>query len=50
MRATWLGMLAVLAALPAAAGEMPWAKDFESAQAQAAVSGRLIMIDFYADW
>ena len=31
------------------AGEMPWAKNWEAAQASAKESGKLIMLDFYTD-
>ncbi len=50
MRMSTAGLLTLLMVAPVSAGEMPWAKDYESARMQAAISGRLIMIDFYADW
>ena len=42
--------LAAIAAASASASEMPWAKDYKSAKAQASKSGKLIMLDFYTDW
>lgn len=44
-----IGALGLLAA-SAIAAEMPWAKDFKSAQAAASKSNKLIMLDFYTDW
>lgn len=38
------------AAQSAWAGDMPWAKNWEAAQASAEKSGKLIMLDFYTDW
>ncbi len=35
---------------PAAPTAIKWAKDWPSAQKAAAVSGKLIMVDFYTDW
>lgn len=38
------------AAATALAGDMPWAKDWASAQKMAKSSGKLVMLDFYAVW
>lgn len=45
-----LSVLIALVAGFACADEMPWAKDFASAQKTARASGKMIMLDFYADW
>ncbi|MCH8979705.1 MAG: hypothetical protein IH945_10765 [Armatimonadetes bacterium] len=45
-----LSVVIALTAGLAFADEMPWAKDFESAQRTAKSTGKLIMLDFYADW
>ena len=47
---TPLSVVIALTASLAFAGEMPWAKDFASAKKLAKSSGKLIMLDFYADW
>jgi hypothetical protein len=47
---TTMSVVIALACGVAAAGEMPWAKDFASAQALAKSSGKLIMVDFYTEW
>ena len=47
---TALSVVIALATGVAFAGDMPWAKDFESALRTAKSSGKLIMLDFYADW
>ena len=38
------------AAATVLAGDMPWAKDWASAQKTAKSSGKLVMLDFYTDW
>ena len=45
-----LSVVIALTAGLALAGDMPWAKDFASAQKTAMSSGKLIMLDFYTDW
>lgn len=47
---TPLSIVIALTASLAFAGDMPWAKDFASAQKLAKASGKLIMLDFYTDW
>lgn len=49
LRTPLLAVIALVAGL-ASAGDMPWVKDFASAQKLAKASGKLIMLDFYADW
>ncbi len=47
---TPLSVVIALTASLAFAGDMPWAKNFASAQKKAMASGKMIMLEFYADW
>ncbi|MFQ5805926.1 MAG: hypothetical protein ACE5I3_05700 [Phycisphaerae bacterium] len=51
MKTKWIPAIVLTCATQALAEEtMPWAKDYDAARTAAAASGKLIMIDFYADW
>jgi len=41
--------LALCGAATAAAGELSWVKSYDEAVTRAAASGRLVMVDFWAD-
>jgi hypothetical protein len=42
--------LVIILAWPAAAGEIKWADSYSDAKKLAKESGRLMLIDFGADW
>lgn len=51
MSTKWISTILLACAAQTLAGEtMPWAKDYAAANATAAATGKLIMMDFTAPW